>query len=401
MATIKWRFESRKEVERVALLAVQSPSLSRRVVEEHLNELAFLVRTAGGEPVFSVVQRLPHAHPRTFLGKGRLAEVRERIKEEQIDAVVCDEELSPSQIRNLEQTLECKILDRTLVILDIFARHARTAEARIQVELAQLQYMLPRLTRLWTHLSRQKGGIGLRGPGEKEIETDRRIIRNQIALLKKRLARIQTQRKTRRAHRQARVRVALVGYTNVGKTTLLNALTGARKPAENKLFATLDTTVKQVVVDGVPFLLSDTVGFIRKLPTHLVESFKSTLAEAREADIIVHVVDISHPAYREQIKAVNEILHSLEMDRKVVWLVGNKVDEAEELPERDFLARFVLGTEAPPLLMSALVESDIRRFRSALRQLVEKAYEERYPYVIKTIYGRTSNTAGSDGVRLA
>ncbi len=386
MATIKWRFESKKASERVALLGVATPRLPEREAREHLAELAFLVRTAGGEPVMEVIQRRPHPHPRTFLGRGKLDEVKSQIRQLHIDTVVCDDELSPSQIRNLEQLLEVKILDRTLVILDIFARHARTAEAKTQVELAQLQYMLPRLTRLWTHLSRQKGGIGLRGPGEKEIETDRRIIRNQIALLKKRLERIHRQRAVRRSHRTAKVRVALVGYTNVGKTTILNALTGERKLAEDKLFATLDTTVKQVVVDGVPFLLSDTVGFIRKLPTHLVESFKSTLAEAQEADILVHVVDVSHPSYLAQIQAVNQTLHSLGMDEKVVWLVGNKADRAEAPPPPSELARFTVNAPQPPMVMSALSKPDLEELRRRLKKMVMDVYERRYPYVVKTIF---------------
>ncbi len=386
MATIRWRFQSNKQTERVALLGIIRPGMTEGQVREHIDELAFLVRTAGGDPVFQALQRRPYPHPRTFLGQGKIYEVKQTIKQLGIETVVCDNELSPSQIRNLEQLLGCKILDRTLVILDIFARHARTSESKTQVELAQLQYMLPRLTRLWTHLSRQKGGIGMRGPGEKEIETDRRIIRNQIALLKKRLERIHRQRAVRRSNRVAKVRVALVGYTNVGKTTILNALTGERKLSADKLFATLDTTVKQVVVDGVPFLLSDTVGFIRKLPTHLIESFKSTLAEAKEADILMHVVDISHPAYLEQIRSVHQTLHSLGMDKKVIWIVGNKIDRAPNPPSPVELQRFTLNAPQPPLLLSALDKMDIQRLKTSLKAMVMDVYEQRYPYVVKSIF---------------
>ena len=295
--------------------------------KEYLDELAFLVDTAGGKVVKRFMQNLDHPDSRTYLGSGKMNEVKEYILDNEIKTIVFDDELTTSQIRNIERILpDCKVIDRTRLILDIFSKRAQTAHAKIQVELAQYEYLLPRLTRMWTHLEKQRGGIGMRGPGEKEIETDRRIIRDRISLLKQKLAKIDTQKSTQRQNRGKFVRVALVGYTNVGKSTLMNLLSDAEVFAENKLFATLDTTVRKVVFQNVPFLLSDTVGFIRKLPHHLIESFKSTLDEVRETHLLLHVVDISHPDFEEQIKIVEETLHDLQSSNKATILVFNKID---------------------------------------------------------------------------
>jgi len=288
------------EVETAVLVGVRVEHQQNSEIEEYLDELAFLVETAGAEPKAVFTQRLNIPNPKTFIGSGKLDEVRQYVKEHEIDIVIFDDELTPSQLRNIEREMNCRILDRTNLILDIFAKRAQTAHAKTQVELAQYQYLLPRLTRMWTHLERQRGGIGLRGPGETEIETDRRIIRDKISKLKDQLEKIDKQMTIQRKNRGKMVRVTLVGYTNVGKSTVMNILSKSNVFAENKLFATLDTTVRKVVVENLPFLLSDTVGFIRKLPTHLVESFKSTLDEVREADLLVHVVDISHPNFEEQ-----------------------------------------------------------------------------------------------------
>jgi len=312
--------------ERAVLVGLITADIDRKKAEEYLDELAFLVQTAGGVVETRFLQALSTANSKTFVGSGKLEEIRQYVKAAEIDLVVFDDELGPSQIRNLEKMLECKILDRTNLILDIFAKRAQTAHAKVQVELAQYQYLLPRLTRMWTHLERQRGGIGLRGPGETEIETDRRIIRDKIALLKKKLVQIDKQKATQRKNRGKLVRVALVGYTNVGKSTLMNLISRSDIFAENKLFATLDTTVRKVVIENLPFLLSDTVGFIRKLPHGLVESFKSTLDEVRESDILVHVVDISHPEFEDQIKTVNETLAEIGAADKPVIMAFNKVD---------------------------------------------------------------------------
>lgn len=302
-------------------------------IQEYLDELEFLVHTARGHVIKRFVQRLPHPHPATFIGKGKLEEIKTFATTHPVDMVVFDDELSPAQIKNLEAAFNpdrdnptVKVLDRTTLILDIFAQRARTAHAKLQVELAQLQYLLPRLTRMWTHLERQKGGIGMRGPGETQIESDRRAIQNRIALLKEKLASVDKVMATQRKHRRGVPRVALVGYTNVGKSTLMNQLAKAYVFAENKLFATLDTTVRKVVIDNQPILLSDTVGFIRKLPTQLVESFKSTLDEVREADLLLHVVDIAHPSFLEHIATVKKTLHEIGAGDKPVILVFNKCD---------------------------------------------------------------------------
>ena len=308
---------------------------NREKTEEYLDELAFLVETAGGVPVARFIQPLDHPNSVTYLGTGKLEEVRQYIKAENITMAVFDDELTPTQLRNIEKELECKILDRTNLILDIFARNARTAHAKTQVELAQYQYMLPRLTHLWTHLERQKGGIGLRGPGEKEIETDRRIIRDKITSLKERLKEIDMQKTVQRKNRGQLVRVALVGYTNVGKSTIMNLLSKSDVFAENKLFATLETTVRKVVVENLPFLLSDTVGFIRKLPHQLVESFKSTLDEVRESDILLHVVDISHPDFESQIEVVNKTLNEIGAGDKKTIMVFNKIDAYSFIEKED------------------------------------------------------------------
>jgi len=315
-----------KEKEKAVLVGLVTGGETVEQEKEYLDELAFLLETAGGVTVKSFMQKSAHPDSKTYVGKGKIEEIRDFAKAENIDMVVFDDELSPSQIRNLELYLECKILDRSNLILDIFAGRAKTAQAKTQVELAQFQYLLPRLTRMWTHLSKQKGGIGMKGPGETEIETDRRIVRDRISLLKEKLGTIDRQNSVQRKNRGEFVRVALVGYTNVGKSTLLNLLSKSEVLAEDKLFATLDTTVRKIVIENLPLLLSDTVGFIRKLPTNLIESFKSTLDEVREADILLHVVDISHPGFEEQIKTVTQTLLEIGAGDKPMITIFNKID---------------------------------------------------------------------------
>ena len=312
--------------EKAVLVGVQFQSQPDEEVKEYLDELHFLAETAGADVKKRFIQRLDSPNPRTYIGTGKVKEIHSFVMEHKVDIVFFDDELSASQLRNLERVLDCKVLDRTNLILDIFAGRAKTAYAKTQVELAQYQYILPRLTGMWTHLERQRGGIGLRGPGETEIETDRRIIRDRISKLKAELEKIDKQMATQRKGRGDMVRVALVGYTNVGKSTIMNLISKSDVFAENKLFATLDTTVRKVVVENLPFLLSDTVGFIRKLPHQLVESFKSTLDEVREADLLVHVVDISHPNFEEHIKVVQQTLHEIGADKKPVLLAFNKID---------------------------------------------------------------------------
>ena len=322
--------------ERAVLVGLITASQNEQKSKEYLDELAFLTETSGATPVKRYTQRLDYPNPRTFVGEGKLAEIKQFLTENpEVGMVIFDDELSPKQLRNIEKELEVKILDRTILILDIFAKRAQTAHAKIQVELAQCQYMLPRLTRLWTHLERQRGGIGMRGPGETQIETDRRIILTKIALLKEELKSIDKQKAIQRKNRGKMVRVALVGYTNVGKSTLMNLMSKSEVFAENKLFATLDTTVRKVIIDNLPFLLTDTVGFIRKLPTHLIESFKSTLDEVREADLLVHIVDISHPNFEDQYDVVNTTLAEINKESKPTILVFNKIDAFTYTPKYD------------------------------------------------------------------
>lgn len=326
---------TQNDAEKAILIGVVSQQQTLEQVEEYLDELAFLADTAGAVVDRKFVQKLEYPNPKTFVGKGKMEEILAYVKAECIDMVIFDDELSPSQLRNIEEILEVKILDRNNLILDIFARRAQTAHAKAQVELAQYQYLLPRLTNLWTHLSRQKGGVGMRGPGETEIETDRRIARDRIALLKSRLKKIDQQKSTQRGNREKMIRAALVGYTNVGKSTIMNAISKSEVLAENKLFATLDTTVRKVVVGNLPFLLSDTVGFIRKLPHSLVESFKSTLDEVRESDLLIHVVDISHPNFEDHIKVVNETIREIDTTDKPTLLVFNKIDAYNYVPKEE------------------------------------------------------------------
>lgn len=324
---------TKKTKEKAVLVGVISSDQKEAEVNENLDELAFLIETAGAQPVGRFTQKVSIANARTYIGSGKLVEIEQFIKVNHVDLVVFDDELSPSQLRNIERALDCRILDRTNLILDIFAGRAKTSHAKTQVELAQYQYLLPRLTRMWTHLERQRGGIGLRGPGETEIETDRRIIRDKIARLKKQLEKIDKQMSTQRKNRGKFVRVALVGYTNVGKSTIMNLIGKSNVLAENKLFATLDTTVRKVVVGNLPFLLSDTVGFIHKLPHSLVESFKSTLDEVRESDILLHVVDISHSNFEEQINIVNQTLYEIGAKDKSSYIVFNKIDAYKHIPK--------------------------------------------------------------------
>ena len=364
-------------------------------VDDFLKELAFLTETAGANPMHTFIQKLEKPNPKTYVGSGKLAEIEEYVKKEHIDLVIFDDELTPSQIRNVEKVLKRRILDRTNLILDIFAKRAKTAHAKTQVELAQYQYLLPRLTRMWTHLERQRGGIGLRGPGETEIETDRRIIRDKIAKLQRQLEKIDKQKEIQRKNRGKMVRVALVGYTNVGKSTLMNLLSKTDLFAENKLFATLDTTVRKVTIENLPFLLSDTVGFIRKLPHHLVESFKSTLDEVREADILLHVVDISHPNFEEQINIVNQTLRELGVMNKPTYIVFNKIDAysfiekekddltpstKENLSLADLKETWMAKNNASSIFVSALRRSNIDELKHTIYHQVKKIHVERYPY---------------------
>jgi len=381
--------------ERATLIGLVTPVQNKKKVEEYLNELDFLVETAGGVVVKRFVQKLNYPNPQTYVGSGKLEEIFQYVKAEDIDLVVFDDELGPSQLRNLEKVLECKILDRTNLILDIFARRAQTAHAKVQVELAQYQYLLPRLTRMWTHLERQRGGIGMRGPGESEIETDRRIIRDKISLLKKRLREIDKQKATQRKNRGKLVRIALVGYTNVGKSTLMNLLSKSDILAENKLFATLDTTVRKVVIENLPFLLSDTVGFIRKLPTGLIESFKSTLDEVRESDILIHIIDISHPEFEDQIKTVNETLTEIGAGDKNVIMVFNKIDafrfvrkgeddltepSRENMSLNELKATWMSRENQPCIFLSAKTKENYPEFKKLLYDHIRAVHAVRYPY---------------------
>ena len=381
--------------EKAVLVGISGSAQQAQELAEYLKELAFLTDTAGGDPLKIFTQNMDAPNSKTFVGPGKLEEIRLYVKENEIDLVIFDDELTPTQLRNIEKTLECRILDRTHLILDIFAKRAKTAHAKTQVSLAQCQYMLPRLTRLWTHLERQKGGIGMRGPGETEIETDRRIIRDKIARLKDDLKKIDTQLALQRKNRESIVRVSLVGYTNVGKSTLMNLLSKSDVFAEDKLFATLDTTVRKVVLGNLPFLLSDTVGFIRKLPHHLVESFKSTLDEVREADILLHVVDISHPNFEEQIEVVNQTLLELKAMDKPIIVVFNKIDkytfiprdEDDLLPKKrenysleELLDSWMAKNNAPCVFVSARNQTHISAFRDLLYQKVKEIHVTRYPY---------------------
>jgi GTP-binding protein HflX len=384
-------YDTAVKQEKAVLVGVVTPNVTDEQQKEYLEELQFLVETAGGETVKWFTQKLQRPERATFVGTGKLEEIKEYVVAEEIDMVVFDDELSPSQLRNIERELGVKILDRNNLILDIFAGRAQTAQAKSQVELAQLQYLLPRLTRLWTHLERQKGGIGMRGPGESQIETDRRLILNKISLLKDKLKLIDRQNETQRKNRNQMVRVALVGYTNVGKSTIMNMISKSEVFAENKLFATLDTTVRKVVIENMPFLLSDTVGFIRKLPHHLVECFKSTLDEVREADILVHVVDVSHPNFEDQIRTVNETLKELGAIDKQMITVFNKIDAYQPIqvhPEDDahiltleeFKNSWMANNNSPAIFISALKKENVDEFRKLLYDHILAIHSVRYPY---------------------
>ena len=368
-------------------------------VNEYLDELAFLAETAGAKTMKKFMQKLAHPDSKTFIGKGKLEEIMNYIQGKEIRIVIFDDELSGSQITNIEKALDCKTIDRSDLILDIFARRAKTAQARLQVELAQYQYLLPRLRGMWKHLERLGGGIGTRGPGETEIETDRRIVRDKITLLRKKLREIDKQAQTQRKERGELIRASLVGYTNVGKSTIMNLLSKSDVFAENKLFATLDTTTRKLVYENVPFLLSDTVGFIRKLPHHLVESFKSTLDETRESDILLHVIDISHPRYEEQLGVVNKTLQELKAFEKPIIYVFNKMDRYEQLAFDEWLEsgtkeellkelkeRWESETQAPCVFISATERSNIDGLREMLISKVKELYRERYPYREEFMY---------------
>ncbi len=381
--------------ESVVLIGLVTSGQTREQLNTYLDELAFLVKTANGIPVKRFIQQLPMREPRTYVGSGKLEEISQYIKENEIDIALFDDELSGSQIRNIENILECKVLDRTGLILDIFARHARTSYAKTQVELAQYQYLLPRLTRLWTHLSKQKGGIGLKGPGETEIETDRRIIRKRISLLREELINIDRQKTTQRKNRDKLVRVALVGYTNTGKSTILNKLAKTDVYADDKLFATLDTTVRRVVIGNLPFLLSDTVGFIRKLPHNLIESFKSTLDEVRESDLLIHIVDISHSEFEEQIQTVQQTLNNLSVADKPLIVVFNKIDAytfiekaeddltpitSDNIPLDELQKTWMAKMNKNCIFISAKSGENVNNFKDLLYQEVVRLHKTIYPY---------------------
>ena len=386
--------------ENAVLVGLITPSQKEMKAKEYIDELAFLADTAGAHVLKTFFQKLDYPNPRTFVGEGKLAEIKENIKLQEdtdfpVGMVIFDDELSPLQLRNIEKELQVKILDRTNLILDIFAKRAQTAYAKTQVELAQYQYMLPRLTRLWTHLERQRGGIGMRGPGETQIETDRRIILDKIALLKKKLEAVDKQMSTQRQNRGKMVRVALVGYTNVGKSTMMNLLSKSDVFAENKLFATLDTTVRKVIIDNLPFLLTDTVGFIRKLPTHLIESFKSTLDEVREADLLVHIVDISHPNFEEQYEIVNKTLLDVCKEAKPTILVFNKIDAFSYVPKdeddlspvkkenyslEDLKKMWMANLNDNCVFVSAKQKLNIDELKTIMYDRVKEIHVRRFPY---------------------
>jgi len=385
----------KKERETAVLVGLINQDQDEALVNEFLEELAFLADTAGADTMKVFVQRQERPNPKTFIGSGKVQEVNEYVKEHDIDMIIFDDELTATQLRNVEKVFERKVLDRSNLILDIFAARAKTAHAKAQVQLAQYQYLLPRLTRMWTHLERQKGGIGMRGPGETEIETDRRIIRDQIAKLKQKLKTIDKQMATQRKNRGQLIRVALVGYTNVGKSTIMNMLSKSDVFAENKLFATLDTTVRKVVIENLPFLLADTVGFIRKLPHQLVESFKSTLDEVREADVLVHVVDVSHPSFEDQIETVNNTLTEIGIQDKPVITVFNKIDqyrhieddhfdftgnEQQNISLADLKKTWLAKQNSPCLFISATKKENIDEFKKVLYKDIRKVHAVRYPY---------------------
>lgn len=382
--------------ESCVLVGVISGDITEAQAEEYIDELEFLALTAGAVTQEKFLQKLPLPNPKTYVGTGKLNEIKEYVDENKIDLVIFDDELSPSQLRNIERAIEIKVLDRNNLILDIFASRARTSHAKTQVELAQLQYLLPRLTRMWTHLERQKGGIGMRGPGETQIETDRRIIQKKISLLKDKLKRIDKQMSVQRGNRGQLVRVALVGYTNVGKSTLMNLMSKSEVFAENKLFATLDTTVRKVVIENLPFLLADTVGFIRKLPHQLVESFKSTLDEVREADVLMHVLDISHPNFEDHFEVVNETLAEIDDAEKPTIVVFNKIDAYQHDPtvedhevdsetavmpldelKKTWMAKL---PNAKCVFISAHTKENVEELRSVVYEEVKEIFQVRYPY---------------------
>ena len=380
--------------EHCLLVGVIHADITEEIAIEHIDELEFLAETAGAITKHRILQKLPYPNPKTYVGTGKLEEIKQYIKAADIDLVIFDDELSPSQLRNIERELECKVLDRTILILDIFASRAKTFHAKTQVELAQLQYMLPRLTRMWTHLERQKGGIGMRGPGESQIETDRRIIQMRISLMKERLKDIDKQMGIQRGNRGQLVRVALVGYTNVGKSTVMNLLSKADVFAENKLFATLDTTVRKVVIENIPLLLTDTVGFIRKLPKQLMESFKSTLDEVREADLLVHVLDISHPNFEDHFNVVNETLSEIDKTEKPTIILFNKID-AYQAPKNDDLVEnleeittleslkkswMAKMNKTKCVFISAQEKENVEELKSVLYEEVKAIFRIRYPY---------------------
>ena len=384
------------EYENTVLVGVITAAQDAAKSKEYLDELAFLAYTAGGHVLHRFTQNMSLPNPKTFIGTGKIEEVAAYVEQHEVTTVIFDDELTPAQQGNIEKILRCKILDRTGLILDIFAQRAQTSYARTQVELAQYEYLLPRLKGLWTHLERQRGGIGMRGPGETEIETDRRIVRDKIALLKKKLKLIDKQMSTQRGNRGALVRVALVGYTNVGKSTLMNAIAKSEVFAENKLFATLDTTVRKVVIGNLPFLLSDTVGFIRKLPTQLVESFKSTLDEVQEADLLLHVADISHPNFEEHIDSVNQILSEINAKEKPTLMVFNKIDAYQPEPWDDdelvlernsshytlaeWKETWMSKSNGNALFISALSKKNLNDFREKVYEAVREIHITRFPY---------------------
>ena len=386
---------SEAQTEKAILVGLVIPEQNEQKVKEYLDELAFLADTAGGDAVKRFTQKMDYPNSVTFVGTGKLQEIKEYVVENEIGLVIFDDELSPKQLRNIEKELQVKILDRTSLILDIFASRAQTAHAKTQVELAQYKYMLPRLTRLWTHLERQRGGVGMRGPGETQLEMDRRIILNRMSLLKQRLAEIDRQKTTQRSNRGRMIRVALVGYTNVGKSTLMNLLSKSDVFAENKLFATLDTTVRKVIIDNLPFLLSDTVGFIRKLPTDLVDSFKSTLDEVREADLLLHVVDIAHPDFEDQIQVVEKTLGDLGCSDKPCMIVFNKIDaydwvekEEDDLTPAtkenvsldDLMKTWMARRNDNCIFISAREKTNLEELKKVLYDKVRELHVQKYPY---------------------